>query len=212
MHIETGGWDIEVPRARHGRFAPPRVPKRQRRLEGCDEKGLSLAARGLATRDIQAHLEELYGGEVSPPLISNSTDAVLDEVRTWQARPLASVYPLLYCDAVFVTARHEGPVQTKAVYLALGIPLEGAKELLGVWLRESEGAKGWLSVYTELKKRGGTDGFSAGVDGLTGLPEASAAVLPQPQVPFCRVHKGRNSLRYVPWNARRAVAADLRAI
>ena len=149
---------------------------------------------------------------MSPTLISTITDAVLDEVRTWQARPLASVYPILYFDALFVKSRQEGPVQTKAVYLALGITMDGEKELLGLWLSESEGAKFWLSVFTELKNRGVQDCFIACVDGLKGLPEALETVFPHPQVQLCIVHKVRNSLRYVPWRERRAVAADLRAI
>jgi transposase-like protein len=136
----------------------------------------------------------------------------LDEVRTWQARPLAAVYPLLYFDALFVTSRQAGPVQTQAVYLALGITMDGATELLGVWLSESEGAKFWLSVFTELHNRGVEDGFSACVDGLKGLPAASEAVFPKTQVPLCMVHKVRNSLQDVPWKERRAVAAALRAI
>ena len=162
VHTETGRLDLEVPRDRNGSFEPQLVPKRQRRLEGFDDTVLALYARGLSTRDIQAHLEELYGVEVSPTLISNITDAVLDDVRTWQARPLASVYPILYFDALFVKSRQEGPVQTKAVYLALGVTMDGEKELLGLWLNESEGAKFWLSVFTELKNRGVQDCFRTG--------------------------------------------------
>jgi len=208
----SGPLDLVVPRDRQGSFAPQLVKKRQRRLEGFDDKVLSLYARGLSTREIQGHLEDLYGTEVSPTLISTITEAVWDEVRTWQARPLASVYPILYFDALFVKSRQEGPVQTKAVYLALGISLEGEKELLGLWLSESEGAKFWLSVFTELKNRGVQDCFVACVDGLKGLPEAIEAVFPKTQVQLCIVHKVRNSLRYVPWKERRAVATDLRAI
>jgi len=212
VQTDTGPWDLAVPRDRHGSFAPQLVPKRQRRLEGFDDKVLSLYARGLSTRDIQGHLEERYGTEVSPTLISSITDAVLDEVRPWQARPLASVYPILYFDALFVQSRQAGPVQTKAVSLALGITMDGEKELLGLWLSESEGAKFWLSVFTELQNRGVEDGFIACVDGLKGLPEAIEAVFPKTQVQLCIVHKVRNSLKYVPWKERRAVAADLRAI
>ena len=212
VHLETGPCAIEVPRDRNASFEPQLVKKRQRRLEGFDEKVWALYSRGLSTRDIQGHLEELYGTEVSPTLISTVTDAVLDEVRTWQARPLASVYPILYFDALFVNSRQDGPVQTKAVYLALGINLEGEKDLLGLWLSESEGAKFWLSVFTELKNRGMQDCFIACVNGLKGLPEAMEAVFPKPQVQLCIVHKVRNSLRYVPWKERKAVAADLRAI
>ena len=212
VQTETAQFDIDVPRDRDGSFEPQLVKKRQRRLDGFDDKVLALYARGLSTREIQDHLEELYGVEVSPTLISNVTDAVLDEVRTWQARPLASVYPILYFDALFVKSRQEGPVQTKAVYVALGITIEGEKELLGLWLSESEGAKVWLSVCPELKNRGVADCFIACVDGLKGLPEVIEAVFPKTQVQLCIVHKVRNSLKYVPWKERKAVATDLRAI
>jgi transposase-like protein len=212
VQTATGQFDIEVPRDRDGSFEPQLVKKRQRRLEGFDDKVLALYARGLSTREIQAHLEEWYDVEVSPTLISHVTDAVLDEVRTWQARPLASVYPILYFDALVVKSRHEGPVQTKAVYVALGITVEGEKELLGLWISDSEGAKFWLSVFTDLKNRGVEDCFIACVDGLKGLPEAIEAVFPKTQVQLCIVHKVRNSLKYVSWKDRKAVAADLRAI
>src|SRR5919206_387716 len=212
VQTDTGPLDLAVPRDRHGSFTPQLVAKRQRRLEGFDAKVLSLYARGLSTREIQGHLEELYGTEVSPTLISTITDAVLDEVRTWQSRPLAAVYPILYFDALFVKSRQEGPVQTKAVYVALGITVEGEKELLGLWISDSEGAKFWLSVFTELKTRGVEDCFIACVDGLKGLPEAIEAVFPKTQVQLCIVHKVRNSLTYVPWKERKAVAADLRAM
>jgi putative transposase len=212
VQTETAQLDIDVPRDRDGSFEPQLVHKRQRRLEGFDDKVLALYARGLSTREIQAHLEELYGVEVSPTLISNVTDAILDEVRAWQVRPLASVYPILYFDALFVKSRQEGPVQTKVVYVALGITVDGEKELLGLWLSETEGAKFWLSVFTDLKNRGVEDCFIACVDGLKGLPEAIEAVFPKTQVQLCIVHKVRNSLKYVPWKERKAVAADLRAI
>src|SRR5262245_12836987 len=212
VQTATAQFDIDVPRDRDGSFEPQLVKKRQRRLDGFDDKVLALYARGLSTREIQDHLEELYGVEVSPTLIANVTDVVLDEVRTWQARPLASVYPILYFDALFVKSRQEGPVQTKAVYVALGITIEGEKALLGLWLSEHEGAKFWLSVFTELKSRGVEDGFIACVDGLKGLPEAIEVVFPKTQVQLCIVYKVRNSLKYVPWKERRAVAADLRAI
>src|SRR5437660_1902534 len=212
VQTDIGPLDLAVPRDRNGSFAPQLVPKRQRRLDGFDAQVLSLYARGLSTREIQGHLEELYGTEVSPTLISTITDAVLDEVRTWQARPLASVYPCLDFDVLCVKSRQEGPVRTKAVYLALGITMEGEKELLGLWLSASEGATFWLSVFTELQNRGVEDCFIACVDGLKGLPEAIEAVFPHTQVQLCIVHKVRNSLRYVPWKERKAVAADLRAI
>lgn len=208
VQSETAQGDIAVPRDRDGSFEPQWVKKRQRRLDGFDDKVLALYARGLSTREIQAHLEELYGGEVSPTLLSNVPAAVLDEVRAWQSRPLASVYPILYCDALFGTSRQEGPVRTKAVSVALGITMEGEKALLGLWLSESEGAQCWLSVFTELHNRGVEDCFIACVDGLKGWPEAIETVFPKTQVPFCIVHKIRNSLKYGPWKERKMGAAD----
>jgi len=209
---DTGPIQVEVPRDRNSSFEPQLVKKRQRRLEGFDEKVLALYSRGLSTRDIQGQLEELYGTEVSPTLISNVTDAVLEEVRAWQSRPLSAVYPILYFDALFVKTRQEGPVATKAIYIALGINLEGEKELLGLWVAQTEGSKFWLTVFNELKNRGVCDCFIACVDGLKGLPEAVEAVFPRTQVQLCIVHKLRNSLKYVPWKERKAVAADLRAV
>lgn len=209
---DTGPIPVDVPRDRNGSFEPKLVKKRQRRLEGFDDKVLALYARGLSTRDIQGQLEELYGVEVSPALISNVTDTVLEDVRAWQSRPLSAVYPILYFDALFVKTRQEGPVTTKAIYLALGINLEGEKELLGLWVAQAEGSKFWLTVFSELKNRGVCDCFIACVDGLKGLPEAIEAVFPRTQVQLCIVHKLRNSLKYVPWKERKAVAADLRAV
>jgi len=212
LQSDSGPIQIEVPRDRDSSFEPKFVKKRQRRLEGFDDKVLSLYARGLSTRDIQGQLEELYGVEVSPALISNVTEAVLEDVRAWQCRPLSAVYPILYFDALFVKTRQDGPVMTKAVYLALGINLEGEKELLGLWVAQTEGSKFWLSVFNELKNRGVQDCFIACVDGLKGLPEAVEAVFPRTQVQLCIVHKLRNSLKYVLWKERKAVARDLRAI
>ena len=212
VQSDSGAIQIEVPRDRNGSFEPQLVKKRQRRLEGFDDKVLALYARGMSTRDIQGQLEELYGVEVSPTLISNVTDAVMEDVRAWQSRPLSAVYPILYFDALFVKTRQEGPVTTKAIYLALGINLEGEKELLGLWVGQTEGSKFWLTVFNELKSRGVCDCFIACVDGLKGLPEAIEAVFPSTQVQLCIVHKLRNSLKYVPWKERKAVATDLRAI
>lgn len=212
IHTESGPFEIEVPRDRNGSFEPELVKKRQRRLEGFDEKVLALYARGQSTREIQGVLEELYGAEVSPTLISNVTEGVLEELQAWQTRPLSALYPILYFDALVVKSREDGPVKNKSVYLALGINLEGEKELLGMWIAANEGAKFWLQVFTELKSRGVEDCFVACVDGLTGLPQAIEAVFPKTQVQLCIVHKVRNSLKYVPWKDRKAVAADLRAI
>jgi putative transposase len=212
IQTETGAYVIEVPRDRNGDFEPQLVSKRQRRLEGLDEKVLALYARGLSTRGIQGHLEELYGVEVSPTLISNVTESVLADVKAWQSRPLASVYPILYLDALIVKSREAGPVKNKAVYLALGVNLQGEKERLGLWIADTEGATFWLSVFTELKNRGVQDGFIACVDGLKGLPEAIETVFPNIQVQRCLVHKVRNSLQSVTWKERKAVEKDLRAI
>jgi putative transposase len=209
---EAGQLEIKVPRDRNGSFEPQLVHKRQSRMPSFDEKILSLYARGMTTREIQGHLEELYGTEVSPTLISTVTDAVLDEVTQWQHRPLRSIYPIVYLDALFVKVRHEGRVVKKAVYLALGINLDGEKELLGMWIARSEGAKFWLGVLTELKNRGVQDIFICCVDGLSGFEEAIEAVYGQTVVQLCIVHMVRNSLRFVTWKDRKAVARDLKAI
>jgi transposase-like protein len=212
VQSDSGPLQIEVPRDRNGSFDPQMIKKRQRRLKGFDEKVIAFYARGMSTRDIQAQLQELYGVEVSPTLISNVTAAVMDEVCAWQSRPLSAVYPIVYFDAIFVKSRQEGPVKNKAVYLALGINLNGEKELLGLWMADTEGSRFWLMVFNELKNRGVQDCFIACVDGLKGLPEAIESVFPQTQVQLCIVHKLRNSFKYVPWKERKAVAADLRAI
>ena len=208
----NGELEIAVPRDREGTFEPQLVKKRQRRLDGFDDKVLAFYSRGLSTRDIQSQLEEIYGVSVSPTLISNVTGAVMEDVRAWQSRPLSSVYPIVYFDALFVKCRQEGPVQNRAVYLALGINLEGEKELLGLWMAKTEGSKFWLSVFNDLKNRGVQDCFIACVDGLKGLPEAIEAVYPETQVQLCIVHKLRNSFKFVSWKDRKAVAKDLRAV
>ena len=207
-----GQLEIKVPRDRNGSFEPKLVEKRQSRMPSFDEKILSLYARGMTTREIQGHLEELYGTQISPTLISTVTDAVLDEVAQWQNRPLRALYPIVYLDALFVKVRHEGRVVKKAVYLALGINLDGEKELLGLWIAQSEGAKFWLGVLTELKNRGVQDVFICCVDGLSGFEEAIEAVYPQTIVQLCIVHMVRGSLRFVTWKDRKAVAKDLKAI
>ena len=209
---DNGQLEIKVPRDRNGSFDPQLVPKRQSRMPSFDEKILSLYARGMTTREIQGHLEELYGTQVSPTLISTVTDAVLEEVTQWQNRPLRSIYPIVYLDALFVKVRHEGRVVKKAVYLALGINLDGEKELLGLWIAQSEGAKFWLGVLTELKNRGLQDVFICCVDGLSGFEEAIEAVYAQTVVQLCIVHMVRNSLRFVTWKDRKAVAQDLKTI
>jgi putative transposase len=209
---EFGALPIDIPRDRQGSFEPQLVGKHQTRWTGFDDKILSLYARGLTVREIQAHLEEMYGAEVSPTLISSVTDAVLDEVKAWQARPLEALYPIVYLDCLHAKVRDNGAVRVKAVYLALGVNLDGAKELLGLWIAQTEGAKFWLQVVTELKNRGVADIFIACVDGLKGFPEAIEAVFPKTAVQLCIVHRVRHSLNYVAWNRRKAVAADLRRI
>jgi len=212
VKTDSAEMEIEVPRDRDGTFDPQMVAKGQRRLPGFDEKVIALYARGMTTREIQGHLKELYQVEVSPTLISAVTDAVLEEVRAWQARGLDPVYPIVYLDAIHVKLRTAGHVQSQAVYLALAINLQGYKELLGLWVGEAEGAKFWLSVLTELKNRGVQDILIAAVDGLKGFPDAIEAVFPKTQVQLCIVHLIRSSLRYVSWKERRAVARDLKAI
>ena len=209
---EFGELPIEIPRDRLASFEPQLVPKHQTRWAGFDDKILSLYARGMSVRDIQAHLEDMYGAEVSPTLISSVTDAVMDDVRTWQSRPLDAIYPIVYLDCIHVKVRDNGTVKTKAVYLALGINLAGEKELLGLWIAQTEGAKFWLHVVTELKNRGIADIFIACVDGLKGFPEAIESVFPKTAVQLCIVHMVRYSLNYVSWKLRKEVAADLRAI
>ena len=207
-----GELELEIPRDRNSSFEPQLVKKGEKQLAGFDDRILSLYAKGMSTRDIQAHFEEAYGVEVSPTFISQVTNAVLDEVNAWQQRPLAAVYPIVYLDCLVVRSRDSGVIQNKAVYLALGVNTEGEKELLGLWLAQNEGAKFWLSVMNELKNRGVTDIFIACCDGLKGFPEAIEAVYPKTQIQLCIVHQIRHSLKFVSWKERKAVAADLRTI
>ena len=209
---EFGKLPIASPRDRHGNFEPQLIAKHQTRWAGFDDKILSLYARGMTVREIQAHLEEMYGAEVSPALISTVTEAVMEEVKAWQARPLDALYPIVYLDCIHVKVRDNGAVRVKAVYLVLGINLAGEKELLGIGIAQTEGAKFWLQVVTELKNRGVTDIFIACVDGLKGFPEAIEAVYPKTAVQLCLVHLVRYSLHYVSWKLRKEVAADLKRI
>jgi len=204
--------EIETPRDRNGSFEPQFVAKNQTRLTHFDDKILTLYAKGMSTRDIVETFRELYGADISPTLVSNVTEAVLGKVIEWQSRPLDALYPILYLDCIVVKIRQDKRVINKAVYLALGVNLEGKKELLGLWLSENEGAKFWLSVMTELKNRGVKDVLIACVDGLTGFPEAIAAAFPKTQVQLCIVHMVRNSLRFVSWKDRKQVAAGLKKI
>lgn len=209
---DFGELPIEVPRDRAGSFEPQLIPKHQTRWTGFDDKIISLYARGMTVREIQQHLSEMYGTEISPTLISNVTDAVMDEVKLWQSRPLDSIYPIVYLDCIHVKVRDAGSVRAKAVYLAIGVNMDGHKEVMGLWIAQTEGAKFWLSVVTELKNRGVQDIFIACVDGLKGFPEAIETVYPQATIQLCIVHMVRNSLNYVGWNKRKEVAADLKLI
>jgi putative transposase len=209
---DFGEVEIEVPRDRNGSFEPKIVGKHQRRFSGFDDKILSMYARGMSTREIQGHLAEIYQVEVSASLISEVTDAVLEEVKAWQNRPLENLYPVIFLDALMVKMRHEGRVENRAVYVAIGIDARGQKDVLGLWTSANEGAKFWLQVLTDLRNRGVKDIFIACVDGLKGFPQAIETVFPLAQVQLCIVHLTRASLNYVNWKERKAVAADLKAI
>lgn len=209
---EFGEIDLAVPRDRNGTFEPVIVPKGETRFKGFDNKIISLYARGMTTRDIQSHLEEIYGVDVSPTLISQVTEAVTDEVRLWQNRPLDEVYPIVYLDAVRIRVKHNGQIVKKAVYLAIAVTMDGVKEVLGMWAAENEGAKFWLSILTELRNRGVKDILIACVDGLKGFPEAIEAVYPQTQVQLCIVHMVRHSLNFVSWKQRKEMADDLKTV
>ena len=212
LKSEHGEFDIAVPRDRDGNFEPTIVSKGERRFTGLDDKIIALYARGNSTRDIQAQLHELYNVDVSPTLISTVTNAVLEEVKAWQSRPLDSIYPIVFLDCIVVKIRQDNRVINKAIYLALGVNTEGQKELLGMWVSQNEGAKFWMSVLTEIQNRGVKDILIACVDGLTGFPDAISAVYPQTKVQLCIVHMVRNSLKYVSWKDRKALAADLRKV
>jgi putative transposase len=208
----TGRLELQVPRDRLSTFDPQLIAKCQRRFPGFDDKVVSMYARGMSTREIQGHLRELYGVEVSPDLVSAVTDAVLEEVAEWQNRPLEALYPLVFLDAIRVKVRDEGTVRNKAVHVALGVRPDGTKEVLGLWIEQTEGAKFWLRVMNELRDRGVQDILIAVVDGLKGFPEAIAAVFPKTQVQACIVHLIRSSLDFVSYKDRKAVAAALKEI
>ena len=212
LKSEQGEVEIAIPRDRQGSFEPQLVRKHQTRWDGLDEKIIALYARGMTVRDIQAQLTEMYGVDVSPSLISDVTDAVLDEMKAWQSRPLENMYPVLYLDALMVKMRHEGRVENRAVFVAIGVDEEGQKEVLGLWSAANEGAKFWLAVMTELKNRGLRDVYIVCTDGLKGFPQAIETVFPQAQVQTCIVHLIRASLNYVSWKERKTVAADLKPI
>jgi putative transposase len=209
---DDGHVEVTIPRDRDARFDPILIGKYQRRLPGFDDKVISLYARGMSTRQIQGHLEELYGAEVSPDLISTVTNGVMAEVSDWQSRPLEAMYPVVFFDALRVKVRDEGAVKNKAVYLALGVCPDGRKDVLGLWVEQTEGAKFWLRIVNELRNRGVADILIAVVDGLKGFPEAINAAFPQTQVQTCIVHLLRNSLSFVSWQDRREVVAALKPI
>lgn len=212
VRSKHGEIDLEIPRDRTSEFEPVLIKKHQRRFDGFDDLILSLYARGVSTRDIRTHIEDLYGIEVSPELVSSVTDNIQEFVREWQTRPLDAVYPIVYLDALRMKIRVDGTVQNRCIYLAIGVNLHGRKEALGLWASENEGAKFWLSVLTELKNRGLQDIFIACVDGLKGFTEAIESVFPDTVTQVCIVHQIRHSLTYVSWKERKKVAADLKPI
>jgi putative transposase len=209
---DFGEVDLETPRDRNGEFEPQIIKKNQTRWTGFDDKILSLYARGMTTREIQGHLEEMYQVQVSPSLISEVTDGVMEEARIWQNRPLEPFYGIVFLDALYVKMRHEGRVENRAVYVALGIDLDGRKDVLGLWTSASEGAKFWLNVLTELRNRGVRDIYLVCVDGLKGFPQAIESLFPKAQVQLCIVHLVRASMNYVTWKDRKAVVADLKPV
>lgn len=209
---DTGKLALAIPRDRQGRFEPALIAKYQRRFPGFDEKIIALYTRGMSTREIQGHLRELYGTEISPELVSAVTDAVLEEVAAWQARPLEPVYAIVFFDCLRVKIRDEGAVKNKAVYLAIGVRCSGHREVLGIWIEQTEGAKFWLRVMTEIRNRGTADVLIAVVDGLKGFPEAISTVFPQAQVQTCIVHLIRYSMQFASWKERKPIAAALKPI
>ena len=212
VKTEVGQFELETPRDRDGSFEPQLVQKNQTRFTSMDDKILSLYAKGMTTREIVATFKEMYGADVSPSLISRVTDAVIERVVEWQSRPLDPVYPIVYLDCIVLKIRQDKQVINKSVYLALGVSMEGHKELLGMWISENEGAKFWLNVLTELQNRGLQDILIACVDGLKGFPDAINSAYPNTRIQLCIVHMVRNSVRYVPWKDYKAVTADLKRI
>jgi transposase-like protein len=210
--VDSEQVDIEPPRDRNGTFEPQLIPKRQKYFQGFDDKILAMYARGMSVRDIQSCLLDMYQVDVSEGLISQATEGIMEEVKAWQNRPLDSIYPIVFLDCIVVKSREEGNVCNRSVYLALGVNMEGQKELLGMWIAQSEGAKFWLGVITELKNRGIKDIFIACVDGLKGFPEAIESIFPNAQIQLCIVHMIRNSVKYVSWKDRKEVCSDLKTI
>ncbi|MGL4370603.1 MAG: IS256 family transposase [Spirochaetota bacterium] len=209
---DNGEISIEVPRDRNAEFEPQIIKKHQKRFEGFDDKIIAMYGLGMTTRDIQGHLEDMYGVEVSPDLISTVTNEIMKDVAQWQARPLEKIYPIVYFDAIVVKGRTDGKVANRSVYTAIGINLQGKKEVLGLWIAESEGAKFWLQVINEIRNRGVEDIYIACMDGLKGFPDAVKTVYPQTSIQLCIVHMIRNSTKYVSWKERKIICADLKEI
>jgi transposase-like protein len=212
LKTDQGNLPIEVPRDRNSDFEPQIIQKRQTRFDGFDDKIISMYARGMTTRDIAAHLKEIYQVEVSADFISKVTDSVIEKVKEWQNRPLDKIYPIVYLDCLVVKVRDEGRIVNKSVFIAIGINMDGLKDILGLWIEKNEGAKFWLSVITELKNRGIEDIYIACVDGLKGFPEAINSVFPKTEIQLCIVHMVRNSLKYVSYKVRKELAKDLKMI
>jgi transposase-like protein len=212
LRSDQGPLDIEIPRDREGEFEPVIVPKNQREFKGFDDKILSMYSRGMTTREIAGHLKDIYGTDVSPELISRATDSVKDLLDEWRSRSLESFYPVLFLDALVINVKDGAHITKKSIYLALAIRMDGQKELLGLWIEQNEGAKFWLGILNELHNRGVQDILIAAVDGLTGFPEAINTVFPKTEVQLCIVHMVRNSLKFVPYKDRKAIAADLKTI
>ena len=210
--IDDEPLDLTPPRDRNGSFEPKLIPKRQKYFEGFNDRILAMYSRGMSVRDIQDTLLEMYQVDVSEGLISQATDSVLEEVKAWQSRPLDRIYPIVFLDCIVVKSREDKRVSNRSVYLALGVNMDGKKELLGMWMSKNEGAKFWLGVITELQNRGVEDIFVACVDGLKGFPEAIESVFPRAQVQLCIVHMVRNSVKYVSWRDRKEVCSDLKKI
>ncbi len=209
---EQGPIEIVVPRDRDGSFDPKIIKKGQSKFDGFDDKIISLYSRGMTVREIQGHLKDIYGTELSPDFISSVTSSVIEELQAWQSRPLDPLYPIIYLDALVVKIRDGGHIFNKAVHIAIGVNMDGHKEVLGLWIAQNEGAKFWLQVITDIKNRGVQDIFIACVDGLKGFPEAINSVFPKTQIQLCIVHLLRRSLNYVPWQDRKVIAKDLRSI
>lgn len=212
VSTDIGDVSLDIPRDRNCAFEPRIIPKHQRRFEGFDDKIISMYGLGMTTRDIQKHLHEIYNVEVSPELISNVTDAIMDDVREWRTRPIDSIYPVVFFDAIVVKGRTDGRVCNKSVYTAIGINMEGNKNVLGLWIADTEGAKFWMSIITELKNRGLEDILIACIDGLKGFPDAINSIYPKTRIQLCIVHMIRNSTKYVSWKERKVLCADLKKI